>query len=181
MCSLSFKINVGPERRCLLKGQVAQNFELETVDKIFCSLQSVLAYVHKLFRIPIDIQLICLNLNPARSHLWFKYVYRIPLIKPQNKFCSHSAVSEDHDKCYGGTLSVCGVGKLWIRVHFAVLNPYWECGCRSGSRSMEIYQNLHINLISCRTLAATLLFNCPVAVKFPFEHTCCRVRCIFNG
>jgi hypothetical protein len=31
---------------------------------------------------------------------------------------------------------------LWIRIRIdlVVLDPYWECGTRSGSSSMEIYQ-----------------------------------------
>jgi hypothetical protein len=37
---------------------------------------------------------------------------------------------------------------LWIRIQLAVLDPdpYWEC--ISGSRSMEIDQNLQINLVN---------------------------------
>ncbi len=42
------------------------------------------------------------------------------------------------------------IAELWIRIRIgsAVLdpNPYWECG--SGSRSMEIDQNLQVNLVS---------------------------------
>jgi hypothetical protein len=46
---------------------------------------------------------------------------------------------------------------LWIliriRFHLAALDPdpdpYWECGSGSGYGSMEIYQNLQINLVSC--------------------------------
>ncbi len=41
---------------------------------------------------------------------------------------------------------------LWIqiRIHLDVLDPdpYWECGSGSGSRSMEIDQNLLIDLVS---------------------------------
>ncbi len=44
--------------------------------------------------------------------------------KPPDKFFSHSAVSEDYDKFYGGTISVCGVGKFWIRIR---INPHSFC------------------------------------------------------
>jgi hypothetical protein len=48
----------------------------------------------------------------------------------------------------------CVSGSAWIRIHLAVLDPYpdpyWEWG--SGSLSMEIDQNLQINLVSCRRL-----------------------------
>jgi hypothetical protein len=47
--------------------------------------------------------------------------------------------------------------KFWIlicsRLHLAALDtdpdPYWECGSGSGYRSMEIGQNLQINLVTC--------------------------------
>ncbi len=40
---------------------------------------------------------------------------------------------------------------LWIRIHLAVVDPdpYWECGCWSGSRSIEIDQTSLISLVSC--------------------------------
>ncbi len=43
----------------------------------------------------------------------------------------------------------CGSRSAWIRILLTVLDPdlYWECGSRS--RSMEIDQNLQINLVSC--------------------------------
>ncbi len=44
-----------------------------------------------------------------------------------------------------------GSGSTWIRIHLAVLDPYpdlyWECGSGSRSSSMEIDQNLQINLV----------------------------------
>jgi hypothetical protein len=49
-----------------------------------------------------------------------------------------------------------GSESTWIRIYLAVMDPdpYWECG--SGSWSMEICQNLQINLVFC--LSKRLLY-----------------------
>ncbi len=63
----------------------------------------------------------------------------------------------------------CGSRSKWISIDVAVLDPdpYWEC--ESRSRSMEIYQNEQINLISC--LSKRLLTYYLLNVKIPLFET----------
>jgi hypothetical protein len=92
--------------------------------------------------------------------------FRLSLILQHGSAEQRLTAHNTHTVCTIPTSVVdpAGSGSTWIRIHFAVMDPYpdpyWECGSGSGSSSMETDQNLQLNLVFC--LSKRLLFLHPM-------------------